>query len=905
MLISQSARDEGGFGSYFCQSTHQALITARPQNLLPAYMSAHKRKTSKSHKGFSKGQPLTPSPPQKKTIDLSKRKKGFWVLVTVFFFSGLCGLIYEVVWSRMLTLVFGNTTHAISAVVAVFMLGLALGSYLSGRWIPKIKNLLRGYALIEIGIGIYAALFMPILYGVQAIHSILFPLVYNLPVLLDLCRILLSMMLLLIPTLLMGATTPLLGQILTRSPRFVGRDIGALYALNTFGAAVGCFFGAFVLVPALGLQLTMLVGAIANVILGFIVWNLPKGDAMMDEEERKALLSDEVAPRESHSLRQYRFVLFAFMGSGFLAFVYEVAWSRALILLFGSSIYAFATILTTYLLGLALGSILLSRWIDRIKNVTLLFSVLQMVIGISIFITTPIIGKLPDYFLTSFANPDISWKMIAFKEFMVCFLIIILPTFASGACFPLVTRIFVNHQGFQVGRTVADAYAFNTFGGILGSLATGFVLIPSIGVERTLLLGGGLNLLIASFLIAFAIDTKRISKLAWGTGSIAAAVAGIALLSSWNPKVLNAGVYVDAKMMVENSKSKNVDSFMSGFELVFHREGSSATVTVFQRDNIRFLRVNGKTDGSTFSDNYTQILLGLLPIMYSRNPENALVIGLGTGMTLASVLDYPMKKVDCIEISPEVVEASRFFNEDNGFALNSPATHLHLLDGRTWLMAMPESYDMIISEPSHPWQTGNANLFTIDFFNLVIKRLKKGGIFCQWLPTYHMDKEHFRLLVSSLKKVFPSVHIWMATTDALIIASPDRLPSVDYIELLKRMSMSKIKQRLAKTEIHTPEDFLSFFYLDNDAVDKFVKGVTGVNSDNYPVLEFSAPKYLVGRFTPDTLISFLRLSSHSKLPLVNMEEGSEIRQKRILSRARYFRQWGFPEDVIQWMLRQS
>jgi len=903
MLIS--ARDEGGFGNYPCQSEHQTPITAGLLNRLPAYMSAHKRKRSNSQKGFSKRQPLVPSQLQKKTIDSDQRKKGFWVLVTVFFFSGLCGLIYEVVWSRLLTLVFGNTTHAISAVLAVFMLGLSLGSYLCGRWISQIKNLLRGYALIEMGIGLYAVLFIPILSGAQAIHSIIFPFVYNLPVLLNLIRILLSLILLLLPTLLMGATTPLLGQMLTCSPRFIGRDIGILYALNTLGAATGCFFSAFVLIPALGIQWTMLIGAMTNVILGLIVWYFPKGGGVMiDEEKQKTLLSDEPAPMSNHSVRQYRFALFAFMGSGFLAFVYEVAWSRALILVFGSSIYAFATILTTYLFGLALGSILLSRWIDRVKDVTALFSVLQTVIGISVLITTPIIGKLPDYFLTTFANSDISWKMIALKEFMVCFLIIILPTFASGACFPLVTRILANHQKFQVGRTVADAYTFNTLGGIIGSLATGFVLIPSLGVEKTLLLGGGFSLLIASFLIVFATNTKVISKFAWGTGSISAAIAGIIFLSSWNPKVLNSGVYVDAQIIGGHSKSKDVDSFMSPFELLFHREGSSATVTVFQRDNFRFLRVNGKTDGSTYSDNYTQILLGLLPVLYSENPENALVIGLGTGMTLASVLVYPMKKVDCIEISPEVVEASRFFEKDNGFALHSPVTHLHVLDGRTWLMAMPDTYDMIISEPSHPWQTGNANLFTIDFFNLAIKKLRKGGIICQWLPIYHMGKEHFQLLVSSLKKVFPYVHLWMATTDALMIASRDKLPSIDYMELQKRMSTLKIKEKLAQMEIYTPEDLLSFFYLDNEAVNRFVEGTMGVNSDNYPVLEFSAPKYLVGKLTPDTLISFLKLSSHSKLPLVNIENVTEIQRRRISSRTRYFRQWGFPEEVIQWMLRQ-
>jgi spermidine synthase len=233
-------------------------------------MSAHKRKTSNPHKASSKRQPLIPSQSHKKPIDLNKRAKGFWVLITVFFFSGLCGLIYEVVWSRLLTLVFGNTTYAISTVVGVFMFGLALGSYLCGRLLPKIKNLLRGYALLEIGIGVYAALFVPILSGVQVIHSVLFPSVYNHHVLLNLSRILLSFVLLLAPTLFMGATMPLLGQILTRSPKFIGRDIGALYALNTFGAATGCFFSAFLLIPSLGIQLTILAGAVINVMIGIL-----------------------------------------------------------------------------------------------------------------------------------------------------------------------------------------------------------------------------------------------------------------------------------------------------------------------------------------------------------------------------------------------------------------------------------------------------------------------------------------------------------------------------------------------------------------------------------------------------------------------------------------------------------
>jgi spermidine synthase len=439
-------------------------------------------------------------------------------------------------------------------------------------------------------------------------------------------------------------------------------------------------------------------------------------------------------------------------------------------------------------------------------------------------------------------------------------------------------------------------------GGILGSLAAGFILIPTIGVEQTLLLGAGANFMVAAFLSMITSDIKKLARFAWGIGSVLAGIAGILLLPSWNPKVLNSGVYMYGKIMANTSGTADVNSFMSPYKLLYYREGSSATVTVFQRNNIRFLRVNGKTDGSNSRDDYTETFLGILPILYSKNPENVLVIGLGTGITLGSVLDYPIKKADCVEISPEVVEASRWFDEDNGFALGSASAQLHVLDGRTWLMAMPETYDIITSEPSHPWQTGNANLFTVDFFKLAVKRLKKGGVFCQWLPIYQMEKEHFRLLVSSFKKVFPYVHIWIANTDALLIGSAEDLPPINYPEFQRRMAVPRIKQRLAKMEVNTPEDLLSFFYLDNPAVDKLIEGVTGVNSDNYPVLEFSAPKYLLTLVKLDTLLSFLNLSFESKLPLVDAEDLQRIQQKRLNKRASFFRQWRIPEPIIQQML---
>jgi spermidine synthase len=869
-------------------------------------MPARKRKASNSHKGSAHRNPPLPLLSSKRMIDSDG--KAFGVVMTVFFFSGLCGLIYEVVWSRLLTLVFGNTTYAISTVIGVFMFGLALGSYLCGKFLSKIKNLLKTYALIEIGIGIYAALSIPLLSVVQVVHTELFPSIYANPFLLNLIRILLSSALLLCPTLLMGATMPLLSQALTRSPRCIGRDIGLLYAVNTFGAAAGCFFGAFSLIPTLGIQLTIFAGAGLNVSLGLMVWTLSKGMLIKDIKESKPPTASEhktVGESSRITRNQSSVVLFIFAVSGFLALLYEVTWSRALILVFGTSIYAFATMLTTCLLGMALGSIVLGRLADRVRHSIVLFAILQMVIGASVFITTPIIGRLPDYFMNLFSDKNISWGVVTFTEFIVCFLIILIPTFASGASFPLVTRIFMNNRGLKIGPTVADVYAFNTLGCIFGSLVAGFILIPTIGVEKTLLMGGGANFMAASLLSIVSSDTKKWVRFAWTIGCVLAAVAGVILLPSWNPKVLNSGVYMYGKRMANTSGTTDVNSFMSVYKLLYHREGSSATVTVFQRENFRFLRVNGKTDGSNSTDNYTEVFLGILPIMYLEYPEDVLVIGLGTGITLGSVLDYPVKRVDCVEISPEVVEASRYFNKENGFALDSPATRLHVLDGRTWLMAMHETYDIITSEPSHPWQTGNANLFTVDFFKLAAKRLKKGGIFCQWLPIYQMEEEHFRLLVASFKKVFPYIHIWIANTDALLVGSAEDLPPINYPEFKKRMAMPRIKERLAILDLNTPEDFLSFFYLDQHAVNKLIDGVTGVNSDNHPVLEFSAPKYLLALVRLDTFLSFLNLSLESKLPLINAEDLPGIQQKRLEKRASLLRQGGIPEPIIQRMLSHN
>ena len=828
----------------------------------------------------------------------------FYLLMFIFFVSGTCGLIYEVVFARLLVLVFGSTTYAVSTVLGVFMFGLAFGSYFCGRYVQKLKEGLKAYALVEIAIGIYALLFIPLLGHAQKLHAVIFQGFYDQPFLLNSARILLCLGLLILPTLLMGATVPLISALAVRSSGKAGFDIGFIYASNTIGASLGCFGGAFFLIPAYGLSVAIQIAAGLNLLIGVACFLANrKGQfstsGVLEETSPESSAREEVAPTSGPVGERFvKVALICFFLSGLLSLVYEVAWTRALVLIFGSSVYAFSTMLTTFLLGLAAGSLAAGMVVDRIRNRVATLIVLLFAIGLSVFAAIPILGRLPDMFLRYFKE-DVSWERLILSEFFICFLIMFIPTFCSGALFPLVSRIFLDSRAANVGRAVANVYFVNTIGGIIGSISAGFILIPFLGVEKTLLFGSLASILVG-FFAYFAHYGYSIK-----TGTIAAASfcliawTGLFGLPRWNPLVMNSGVYIYGAQLAK--KVPDTLSYMSRFNLLYSRDDHSATVAVLERGE-RFLRINGKTDGGT-GDNHTQILLAALPSIYAGNPETALVIGLGTGITAGSILDFSsFKSLDCIEISPAVTEASHYFDAYNGRPLESAKTRLHSFDGRTWIMSMPKNYDVIVSEPSHPWQTGNANLFTIEFFRMARKRLSTHGYFCQWLPYYHMDKQHFRIILHSYKKVFPHVNVWVAGTDALLIGSNEK-PTLDNGQLSKLFADPGITSKLGQAGIYSISDLLSFFWLDTAGVERFIAGVDEVNSDNNPVIEFSAPKYLNVRQTPETFFSLLEHSYAAKIALSSGTD-MNVEVSRIKNRVKFLQKWGIPESVIGDMLKR-
>ena len=775
------------------------------------------------------------------------------LLLLLFALSGVSGLIYEVIWARQLTLVFGATSPAITTVLTSFMLGLALGSAGAGRWAARWGNPLRAYAGIELGIGAYAVAFPFLLDLFNLAHIPLFRLLVEAPLALGAVRFVLVVVLLLPPTVLMGASLPVLARALIRDPSRLGREAGILYGLNTLGAAAGVYLATFSLIPQVGLTGGSLAAAALNWAVAAAAWVCAR------RWRREA--APEAVARPSPS-PAWRWVLLAYGCSGLAALGYEVVWTRLLVLLFGSSVYAFAVMLTSFLLGLGLGGLLGSRLAARGREPFVLAAALQVTIAVAVLAGAPWFDRLPHLFLWAFRLTGGEWWMLTTLEFLMALGLMIVPTTAMGATFPLVARL-LGARG-ETERVVGNVYAVNTWGAILGAVLTGFALIPWLGFRGSLLALASLNTVAAWLLLARAPGGPGWRRWALPLPAVALLVV-VPALPAWNAKALSSGAYFYA----DQYGGGRFEQVLEQQRLLFYREGATATVAVME-GRYRFLRINGKTDAGDSPDNLTQRLLAHVPLLLHPDPRSVLVVGLGTGITLGTALLYPIERAEAVEIAPEVVEASRFFVEANGRALEDARTRLRVLDARTWLLAGHASYDVIISEPSNPWQTGNATLFTLDHYRLTRARLAPGGVFCQWLPFYRMDETDFRAAIRTFQAVFPHTTIWLSGGDVLLVGGAEPL-RVDPATLLARTTAPSVVRSLQGIGIEDGQALLGFFLLDPERTRQYAGDGPPFHTDTYPLLEFSAPKTLYRESAPQIIGRLRLLAAESALPLARSE----------------------------------
>ncbi|MBI2877502.1 MAG: fused MFS/spermidine synthase, partial [Candidatus Tectomicrobia bacterium] len=757
-------------------------------------------------------------------------QRGKTLLLLFFFLSGACGLIYEVVWTRMLTLVIGNTVFSVTTVLTAFMGGLALGSYLAGRLIDRRYNPLKAYGWLEGAIGLYCLLIPWLIEALVPLYRFLYLSFQDSFYALSLMRFLVCGSLLLVPTTLMGATLPILSKSLVGRMDRLGREIGRLYALNTFGAVLGSFGTGFFLIPALGIRSTILLAAAVNLGIALAVLLLARsphrgGEASQEAPEERAPKKKkkpvaepvQEVPAITPSPIELRLLLWGLGVSGFAAMVYQISWTRVLSLAIGSSTYAFCLILTAFICGLALGSLLFSWFLDRWKALTLLFGLTEVAIGVTALLIVPALGRLPIYIVGVIQTYASSFAQLQGIEFGLTFLLVLVPTLLLGVTFPLVSKVYTT--GLEViGRSVGNVYAVNTLGAILGSFCGGFLMLPWLGIQGSIMAAAALNLLVGGLVCLGSPSLSRLQRGAVGGIALALVPLAFFLIPSWDRHILNSGSYLYADIYEPESNASQVQKAMrSQGQLLYYREGVSATVSVLRRavDQSLTLQINGKVDASTRRrDMPTQLVSGHLPLLLHPKPQEVLLIGLGSGVTLGAAVQHPIRRVDVVEISPEVVEAARYFSVQNHNALAHPRTRLIIGDGRNHVLLGDARYDVIISEPSNLWIAGMAHLFTQDFYQLARERLRPGGVMCQWIQGYLMASNDFKSLVRTFLQAFPRASLWEVSVggDYLLIGMRDGW-SQGYRSLRARAGSPGIREDLGFVGLVDPVDLLGLFVM--------------------------------------------------------------------------------------------
>lgn len=774
-----------------------------------------------------------------------------------FFFSGACGLIYQVAWLRVLSLVFGNTTFATSTILSSYMAGLGLGALYFGRRIDdESRHPVRIYAWLEGGVALYAFI-TPLLWKlIEFFHVGLYHTFSPDYLTAALFKFFMAFAALFVPTFLMGGTLPVVSRYFVSHRADTARYVGLLYALNTLGAVVGVVFSGFYSLYHFGVWQTVYLAGAANLIIFFAMKDFGKNDVPAKTRPNPSATTVQPAapPEASDEKRSLMMtgMLFLFGCSGAVSMMYEIGWTRVLAIVLGSSTYAFSVMLATFLLGIALGSYLFSFAARRWKIDFFAFSVMQLLTAASVLWGINQFDDIPYWFVQVFngAKGEMLWMELG--RFMICASVMLVPTVFIGALFTCFIQAY--RGSGKLGKDVGVAYFSNTVGTILGAALTGFLIVPAIGIQQTLLLGASINAVIGVLTFIMMPENRVRIRLAAGGAALLLVFFTGSIVQPWNKSVIASDTAVNPTRIVGLTKDQFLASLRER-EILFYKEGLSATVSVAKvKDNVS-LAVNGKVDASN-SDAFTQYLLGHLPLLLHENPKRVAVIGLGSASTLAAVAAHPVERIDSVELEKAVVEASDFFPDLNRGVLRDPRVHQYVNDGRNFILVSPDKYDVIISEPSNPWMAGVANLFSLQHFETMKQRLNEGGMVCQWLHAYSMSPEDLSMIMKTFAEAFPYVQLWTSYYPDLMLMGYTEPMKVDFERLKNRFQENPVVAAdLAPHGIRTPEALISSFWLDDDQI-RLLSNKAQTHSDNLPRLEFSAPRNLYAR-TFDTNYVFL------------------------------------------------
>jgi spermidine synthase len=806
----------------------------------------------------------------------------------IFAVSGAAALIYEVVWTRLLTLYLGHGLAAASAVLAAFMGGLAAGAGAAGRTAGRFSpaKALRVYAGLEIAIAVLAVLMPFALIAVRPLLAAAYA---------DgaggatfaLLRLVISVLLLCVPAACMGATFPIASRWMVRASATAAQDAGVLYAANTLGAAAGAILAGFSLIPALGLSGTTYVGMTLNVIAAVGAWiiaqsampesaiNPATASAHRATADKEAGHHQVKSPPQAASRKpqaptfakapvgkpspkpQAPWLAATALGaSGFASLTLQVVWTRLLVQILGPTTYAFSTVVAIFIVGIAGGAAIASRLASRVNAGVGLACALLISAGFALAAASAV-----DWSLLTIAEivsrPNYGFDDVLQRQVLLVTGLLLPMTLAFGAAFPFAVGM-ATKRAESVTEHISLVYAVNTIGAILGSLLSGFVLIPALGLHDTIRLVAALATAVA---VGILIKTARAGGRTLGFALAGGVAVAIAMVPEWDRLLLSSGAYKYAPAM----RGQSLQTALTAGELVSYREGSTGTVAVRRLTGTTSLAIDGKVDASNAGDMLTQRLLAHMPLLLHPQPKRAAILGLGSGVTLGSALTHPLDQATVLEISREVVDASKHFEAENHAALANPRTQLIVGDGRTHLMLGRQQYDVIVSEPSNPWMAGIASLFTREFFQGARDRLAPGGVLCQWAHTYDISRDDLRSIVATFLSVFPNGTMWLVgDADVLLLGSTESLDA-RIAGIADAMKRPGVAADLASVGVSSPFSLMSLFVAQGQPLRAWADGAP-LQTDDRSQLEFSGPRSIFGAARDDNAEALRELAAASPKP---------------------------------------
>ncbi|MDJ0699749.1 MAG: fused MFS/spermidine synthase [Woeseiaceae bacterium] len=728
------------------------------------------------------------------------------LLFTAIFISGASALIYQLIWVRLLGLVFGVSSFAVATVVAVFLLGLGLGSYSFGRWSERARDPLRIYLYVELGIAA-TSLIAYLVIEALPVYRYLYEYAYNNLGFygLSIARLVLSMLVLLPPVFLIGGTMPLLAKYFVRDSANLGSSFSRIYYLNTLGACAGVLLTGFVFVRYFGVIGTLMIAVGGNLLVALIIALSKRGTGA----SRPATIEH----------RPYSYMLVFLFLTGFISLGYEMLWVRILSTYGLSTSQAFALILAGFLLGFSVGAWVVARKVDRGKDLESWFSAVSIVTALSGAVVLLLFRQFEVLtILLADATPVSQLTLGMALAFTVSFI----PAVFMGILFPLGVRIYAQDID-RIGAKAGNTFFSNTLGCVLGSLLTGFVLIPFVGMWNTTLLLINLSLLIA---VAFLLRGRGPARAQWVSLLLVAAIA-------------NLLVFTDSKTFHAELKGRDLRTAAEGFDVIYYAEGLSGTVTAVERGDYRGLFVDGQnvsgTDPVLLADSR---MLAHVPLLLAEEPEAALTVGYGTGTTSGSMLLYDVD-VHAVEIEKKIIEAAPLFSEINYASYADPDLNIVLDDARNYIATTHEEFSVIVTDVTNLKYKRNPYLYTREYFEIMRGALSADGVAAAWLPVGGLSFSDLRTLIATFDSVFPHTTAWYFTqfpTHFIILVGTPEPTRVSLSELEK--ITAEVERDLQSLNVDNVYELASMLLLGERDIDLLVDGAS-IHTDNRPILEYS------------------------------------------------------------------